>query len=72
MLWVIVGVSLAVLALAAIGYFAYGVFRAAKDLLGELGRASWRLADAAAPIKAALVRAPLSNGSRPAQHRADR
>lgn len=64
MVWVIVGVSLAVSALAAIGYFAWGVFRALKDVSRELGRAGRLVAEAAAPVKAGLAQAQLANGSR--------
>lgn len=63
MVWVIVGVSLAVLALAAIGYFSLGVFRAAKDLSRELGRAGRLLSEAAAPVKSGLAQAHLGNGA---------
>jgi beta-lactamase regulating signal transducer with metallopeptidase domain len=64
MVWVIVGVSLAVAALAAIGFFAFGVFRAAKDVSKELARASRLLADAAEPVKTGLAQVALGNGSR--------
>lgn len=74
MVWVIVGVSLAVLALAAIGYFAFGVFLAAKGLSRELGRASRLLAEAAAPVTSALAQLSLGegSGSGPGRQRADR
>ena len=72
MVWVIVGASLAVAALAAIGFFAFGVFRAAKDLSRELGRASRVVSQAAEPIKAGLAQAQLGNGSRPGSAPADR
>ncbi len=73
MLWVIVGVSLAVAALAAIGFFAFGVFRAAKDVSKELARASRLLTDAAEPVKTGLAQVALGNGSRsrPASSDAD-
>ena len=61
MVWVIVGAALAVAALAAIGYFALGVFRAVKGLSKEIGRAGRALSDAAAPIQAGLAQSP--NGS---------
>lgn len=71
MVWVIVGVSLAVAALAAIGYFAFGVFRAVKDLSRELARAGRLLTEAAEPVKTGLAQAQLGNGSRPGPHGAD-
>ncbi len=63
MVWVIVGASLAVASLAAIGYFAFGVFRAVKELSRELGRAGRLVSEAAEPVTAGL--AQLGNGSRP-------
>lgn len=72
MVWVIVGASLAVVALAAIGYFAFGVFRAVKDLSKDLARTSKLLADAAAPVQNGTRRAPAGNGSRPGRRPADR
>lgn len=71
MVWVIVGASLAVAALAAIGYFAFGVFRAAKDLSRELGRAGRVVVQAAEPVKAGLAQVQLGNGSRPGSAPAD-
>jgi len=56
MVWVIVGVCLAVAALAAVGYYSLGVFRAVKSLSKELGRAGRALSDATGPIQAALDR----------------
>jgi hypothetical protein len=53
--WVIVGAGLAVAALAAIGYFALGVFRAVKGLTKEVGRANRSLTDALAPVQAGLA-----------------
>lgn len=72
MVWVIVGVSLGVVALAAIGYFAFGVFRAVKGLSKDVAAASKVLADAAAPIQAGIARAQAGNGSRPGSAPADR
>ena len=72
MVWVIVGASLAVAALAAIGYFAFGVFRAVKGLSKEVARAGKLLADAAAPVQAGLAQAQAGNGSRPGAQSADR
>jgi beta-lactamase regulating signal transducer with metallopeptidase domain len=72
MVWVIVGVSLAVAALAAIGFFAFGVFRAAKDVSKELARASRLLADAAEPVKSGLAQVALGNGSRSAASEAEK
>jgi hypothetical protein len=74
MVWVIVGVSLAVVALAAIGYFSLNVFRAAKDLSRELRRAARLLSEAAAPVTAELAQAQaqLGNGSRPGSSASDR
>lgn len=72
MVWVIVGVSLAVVALAVIGYFAFGVFRAVKDLSKDVAKASKLLADAAAPVQAGIARAQSGNGSRPSSEPADR
>jgi len=65
MVWVIVGASLAVAALAAIGYFAFGVFRAVKALSKDVAKAGKLLSDAAAPVQAGIARAPSANGSRP-------
>lgn len=65
LVWVIVGVGLAVAALAAIGYFAFGVFRAVKELSKEIGRAGTVLAEAGAPMQAGAARARTGNGSRP-------
>jgi hypothetical protein len=61
--WVIVGASLAVAALAAIGYFALGVFRAVKGLSKEVGRASRSLTDALAPVQAGLARMQAGPGA---------
>jgi hypothetical protein len=72
MVWVIVGVSLAVVALAAIGYFAFSVFRAVKGLSKEVAGVSKLLADAAAPVQAGIARAQSGNGSRPGPARTDR
>jgi len=72
MVWVIVGASLAVVALAAIGYFAFGVFRAVKDLSKDLAKTSKLLADAAAPVQNGVGRASAGNGSRPGKRPADR
>ena len=72
MVWVIVGVSLAVVALAAIGYFAFGVFRAVKGLSKDVAAASKQLADLAAPLQAGITRAQAGNGSRPGPARTDR
>lgn len=70
--WVIVGASLAVASLAAIGLFAFIVFRALKGLSKEVARAGELVAEASAPIQegiaraqAAMARAPAGNGSRP-------
>jgi hypothetical protein len=70
--WVIVGASLAVASLAAIGLFALIVFRALKGLSKEVARAGELVAEAAAPIQAgiasaqaAMARAPAGNGTRP-------
>lgn len=65
MVWVIVGASLAVAALVAIGYFAFGVFRAVKDLAKEIGRAGTVLAGGGAPARAPAARVQSGNGSRP-------
>jgi hypothetical protein len=65
--WWIVGASLAVAALAAIGYFALGVFRAVKGLTKEVGRAGRSLNEAMAPVQAGLAGAPA--GARPAAPR---
>lgn len=72
MVWVIVGVSLAVASLAAIGYFAFGVFRAVKELSKDVGKASRLLADAAAPMQTGLAGMQSGNGSRPGPTAADR
>ncbi len=73
MLWVIVGVSLAAVSLAAIGYFAWGVFRAVKDLSKEVGKASRVLGDAAAPMQAGMSGVQAAgNGARPGSAPADR
>jgi hypothetical protein len=72
MVWVIVGASLAVAALAAIGYFAFGVFRAVKGLSKEIGRAGTVLAEAGAPTQAGTARARTGNGPRPGSVPADR
>lgn len=72
MVWVIVGASLAVAALAAIGYFAFGVFRAVKDLTKEVGKAGKVLADAAAPMRAGMAAMQSGNGARPGSASADR
>lgn len=53
--WWIVGISLGAASLAAIGYFALGVFRAVKGLAKEIGRAGSRLAEAAAPVQEGLA-----------------
>lgn len=53
--WWIVGIALGAVSLAAIGYFAFGVFRAVKGLAKEIGRAGSRLAEAAAPVQEGLA-----------------
>lgn len=63
-LWFIVGGSLAVAALAAIGSCAFAVFRAVKQAMGDLGAASSRVADAAAPMQAAMADAAQSGAGR--------
>jgi hypothetical protein len=63
--WVFVGAGLAVAALAAIGYFAFGVFRAVKDLSKEIGRAGTVLAEASAPMQSGTARPRSGDGSRP-------
>jgi hypothetical protein len=65
MVWVIVGASLAVAALASIGYFAFGVFRAVKGLMKEVGKASRLLSETAAPVQAGLARMQSGDGARP-------
>lgn len=70
--WVIVGVSLAVLSLAAIGYFAFGVFRVAKGLSKDMAQATKRLSEAAAPMQAGLASMQGGNGSRPGPAPGDR
>lgn len=72
MVWVIVGASLAVAALAAIGYFAFGVFRALKGLMKEVGRASKTLSEAAGPMQAGLAQMQSGDGTRPGAAAADR
>ena len=72
MVWVIVGVSLAVVALAAIGYFAFGVFRAVKALLKDVANASKLFADTSAPMQAGRASMRTGNGSRPGSAPADR
>lgn len=72
MVWVIVGASLAVVALAAIGYFAFGVFRAVKGLTKEIGKASKLLSDAAAPMQAGLAGMQSGDGARPGSAPTDR
>jgi beta-lactamase regulating signal transducer with metallopeptidase domain len=72
MVWVIVGVSLGVVALAAIGYFAFGVFRAVKALSKDVAEVSKLLADASAPMQAGLAGVQSGNGSRPGSAPADR
>lgn len=64
-LWVIVGASLAVAALVAIGLFAFAVYRAVKGLSKELASAGKLVADLSAPIQAGMARAQAGNGSRP-------
>ncbi|MGH6657400.1 MAG: hypothetical protein ACRDVE_19625 [Actinocrinis sp.] len=54
-LWFIVGGSLAVAALAAVGYCSFAVFRAVKQVTRDLGAASRTVADAAAPMQAGLA-----------------
>ena len=70
--WVIVGASLAVAALAAIGYFAFGVFRAVKGLSKDMAEATKLLSEAAAPVQAGIARVQAGNGSRPGSAPADR
>lgn len=70
--WVFVGAGLAVAALAAIGYFSFGVFRAVKDLLKEIGRASTVMAEGVTPTQAGAAVARSGNGSRPASGAAGR
>jgi len=70
--WVIVGASLAVAALAAIGYFALGVFRAVKSLSKEVGRAGRSLADAMAPIQAGLAQTQNGRAAQSRSSSADR
>jgi hypothetical protein len=53
--WWIVGIALGAVSLAAIGYFALGVFSAVKGLAKEIGRAGSRLAEAAAPVQDGLA-----------------
>lgn len=53
--WWIVGIALGAVSLAAIGYFAFGVFRAVKGLAKEIGRSGSRLAEAAAPVQDGLA-----------------
>ena len=70
--WVIVGASLAVAALAAIGYFALGVFRAVKGLSKEVGRAGRSVNEALAPVQAAMARAQAGPGAESRSSSADR
>ena len=70
--WVIVGAGLAVGALAAIGYFALGVFRAVKGLSKELGRAGGSVTEALAPIQAALERVQVGSAAAARSSSADR
>lgn len=72
MVWVIVGVSLAVVALAAIGYFAFGIFVAVKGLAKDVARTSKLLAEASAPMQSGLARVQSGNGSRPGSAPTDR
>lgn len=70
--WVIVGVSLAVVSLAAIGYFAFGVFRVVKGLSKDVAQATEVLSEAAAPMQAGLASMQSGNGSRPGSAPGDR
>lgn len=72
MVWVIVGVSLGAVALAAIGYFAFGAVRAVKALLKDVAGASELLAGASAPMQAGLAGLQSGNGSRRGSAPADR
>ena len=72
MVWVIVAAGLAVAALAAIGYYALGVFRAVKGLSKEVGRAGKSVNEALAPVQAALARTQAGPGAESRSSSADR
>jgi hypothetical protein len=70
--WVIIGACLAAAAIAAIGYFALGVFRAVKGLSKEVGRAGRRIDEAMAPVRAQLDQAKAAPAADARSSSADR
>jgi hypothetical protein len=71
MVWIVTGVVLGVLALAALGFLSLRVWRALRGLTKELGRASSVLTESAAPVRAqtALIQSArtASGATRPAR-----
>lgn len=62
MVWIVTGVVLGVLALAAVGYYGLRVWRSLRGLMREVKRVTPVLTEAAAPVRAELARTQAAVG----------